>query len=170
MISSRWPRPIGIRASIALIPVCTGWSTPWRLITPLATFSTALVAVVLIAPFPSIALPKAFTTRPTIASPTSTSRILPVGFTSSPSTIFEKSPKIMIPTVSSSKLSATPISPRGNVTISDALRSESPETRAIPSNTSITCPTFWVFWSVWNFSICFLKFSTIVFLLILVIC
>ena len=32
MISSRWPRPIGIIASIALMPVCTGVSTGWRTI------------------------------------------------------------------------------------------------------------------------------------------
>ena len=30
MISSRWPRPIGIMASMALMPVCTGVSTGWR--------------------------------------------------------------------------------------------------------------------------------------------
>ena len=27
MINSRWPRPIGIIASIAMMPVCTGWLT-----------------------------------------------------------------------------------------------------------------------------------------------
>ena len=30
MISSRWPRPIGIIESIALMPVCTGSLTGWR--------------------------------------------------------------------------------------------------------------------------------------------
>ncbi len=30
MISSRWPRPIGIIASIDLIPVCSGSFTVWR--------------------------------------------------------------------------------------------------------------------------------------------
>ena len=30
MISSRWPRPIGIMASIALMPVCSGSLTGWR--------------------------------------------------------------------------------------------------------------------------------------------
>jgi len=34
MISSRWPRPIGMRASTALMPVWTGVSTDWRVITP----------------------------------------------------------------------------------------------------------------------------------------
>ena len=34
MISSRWPRPIGIIASIAFRPVCTGTFTGWRWTTP----------------------------------------------------------------------------------------------------------------------------------------
>src|SRR2546427_765826 len=33
MISSRWPRPIGIIVSMALIPVCTGLSTRCRVMT-----------------------------------------------------------------------------------------------------------------------------------------
>ena len=41
MISSRWPRPIGISASIALMPVWTGVSTDWRTMTPGAIRSTA---------------------------------------------------------------------------------------------------------------------------------
>ena len=39
MISSRWPRPIGTIASIDFRPVCTGWVTDLRAITPGATFS-----------------------------------------------------------------------------------------------------------------------------------
>ena len=34
MISSRWPRPIGTIASMALRPVCTGWLTDLRSMTP----------------------------------------------------------------------------------------------------------------------------------------
>ena len=34
MISSRWPRPIGIIASIALMPVWSGSFTGWRSTTP----------------------------------------------------------------------------------------------------------------------------------------
>src|ERR1043165_5686043 len=30
MISSRWPRPIGVMASMALMPVCSGWLTGSR--------------------------------------------------------------------------------------------------------------------------------------------
>ena len=48
MISSRWPRPIGIIASIALRPVCSGSLTPWRWITPGALNSAGRVSVVLI--------------------------------------------------------------------------------------------------------------------------
>ena len=40
MISSRWPRPIGIIASIAMMPVCTGWLTGLRRMMPGASFST----------------------------------------------------------------------------------------------------------------------------------
>ena len=44
MISSRWPRPIGISASIALMPVWTGVSTLLRTMTPGAMRSTGRVA------------------------------------------------------------------------------------------------------------------------------
>ena len=40
MISSRWPRPIGIIASIAMMPVCTGWPIGRRRMMPGASFST----------------------------------------------------------------------------------------------------------------------------------
>ena len=41
MISSRWPRPIGVMASMALMPVCSGSSTGWRSATPGAVDSTS---------------------------------------------------------------------------------------------------------------------------------
>ena len=47
MISSRWPRPIGISASTALMPVWTGVSTDLRVMTPGAMRSTGRVAVAL---------------------------------------------------------------------------------------------------------------------------
>jgi hypothetical protein len=40
MISSRWPRPMGIMASMAMMPVCTGWLTERRRMMPGAIFST----------------------------------------------------------------------------------------------------------------------------------
>ena len=42
MISSRWPRPMGIMASMALMPVCIGSFTGWRATTPGARRSTGL--------------------------------------------------------------------------------------------------------------------------------
>ena len=45
MISCRWPRPIGIIASIALMPVCSGWRTSWRSITPAACSSSGAALV-----------------------------------------------------------------------------------------------------------------------------
>ena len=50
MISSRWPRPIGIIASIALMPVCSGSFTGWRSTTPGALTRSAGVSVVSIGP------------------------------------------------------------------------------------------------------------------------
>jgi hypothetical protein len=85
MISSRWPRPIGIIESMALIPVCSGSFTGWRLMMPGATTSTFRVAVVLMGPRPSTGRPRASTTRPTIALPTGTSSTRAVRRTSSPS-------------------------------------------------------------------------------------
>ena len=40
MINSRWPRPIGIIASIAMMPVWTGCLTGLRRMMPGASFST----------------------------------------------------------------------------------------------------------------------------------
>ena len=40
MMSSRWPRPMGIIASMAMMPVCMGWSTDLRGMMPGAIFST----------------------------------------------------------------------------------------------------------------------------------
>ena len=85
MISSRWPRPIGTMASMALRPVCTGWSTDWRSMTPGATFSIGELCFVSIGALPSMASPSELTTRPSSASPTGTSRMRPVVLTVAPS-------------------------------------------------------------------------------------
>ena len=47
MISSRWPRPIGIIPSIDLIPVCRGSFTGWRSTTPGALNSSGRNSVVI---------------------------------------------------------------------------------------------------------------------------
>ncbi len=54
MISSRWPRPIGVMASTALIPVCSGWLTLIRLTMPGALISTTRRSSVSIAPPPTL--------------------------------------------------------------------------------------------------------------------
>jgi hypothetical protein len=69
MISSRWPRPIGVMASMALMPVCSGSETGWRPTMPGAWTSMRRVLVDE-GPLPSIGSPSAFTTRPSSASPT----------------------------------------------------------------------------------------------------
>ena len=57
MISWRWPRPIGVMASMALIPVCIGSSTGWRPAIPGAVDSTRRVSLVAIGPLLSIGSP-----------------------------------------------------------------------------------------------------------------
>src|SRR2546426_1060138 len=64
MISSRWPRPIGIMVSIALMPVCIGLSTRLRVITPGTIRSSGSVLVVLIGPLSSSGTPSGLTMRP----------------------------------------------------------------------------------------------------------
>src|SRR6218665_829477 len=58
MMSCRGPRPTGIIASIALIPVCSGSCTLLRCITPGACSSSARRTVAVIAPRASIGVGK----------------------------------------------------------------------------------------------------------------
>ena len=108
MISSRWPRPIGTIESIAFRPVCIGWLTLWRAITPGAIFSIGAVILALIGPLPSIGAPSALTTRPFSSGPIGTSRMRPVHLTVSPSEMCSYSPRMTAPTESRSRLSARP--------------------------------------------------------------
>ena len=75
MISSRWPRPIGVMASIALMPVCSGSSTGWRPAMPGAWISIRRSCVPTSSPRPSIGSPSGLTTRPITPSPTGTERM-----------------------------------------------------------------------------------------------
>src|SRR5215510_7779078 len=142
MISSRWPRPIGTIASIALRPVCTGCDTGWRAITPGATFSMTSVSLALIGPLPSIGWPSEFTTRPSSSGPIGTDRILPVVLTVSPSVMWVYSPRITAPTESRSRLRARPKVFFGNSSISPCITSDRPWMRQMPSVTETTVP--WV--------------------------
>src|SRR5271166_882582 len=162
MISSRWPRPIGISASIALRPVCTGSCTDLRGMMPGAFTSTRRRSELTIGPLPSIGLPSASTTRPSSMSPTGTSTMAPVRCTVSPSRIILSSPNITTPTLSVSRFSAMPRRPApGNSTISPAMQFCRPNTRAIPSPTDSTWPVSATLASVSNAAICFFRISEI---------
>ena len=141
MISSRWPRPIGISASIALRPVAIGSCTDLRGMMPGALTSTRARCSVAIGPLPSIGLPSASTTRPSSPLPIGTSTMARVRLTVSPSPMSRSEPKITMPTLSLSRLSAMPRMPPGNSTISPIWTLSSPWTRAMPSPTERTWPT-----------------------------
>ena len=141
MISSRWPRPIGIIESIALSPVCIGSITGWRWTTPGALCSAARVSVVLMSPLSSSGRPRGSTRRPSNSSPTGISSSLPVRFTVSPSETLSHSPKSTAPTLSSSRLSASPTTSWGSSSISSDMQLSTPWMRAIPSPISSTVPT-----------------------------
>ncbi len=87
MISSRCPQPMGVIASMALTPVCSGCLTGWRPAMPGALDSTGRRSVVTSGPRPSRGLPSGSITRPRTASPTGTLSSRPVLRTSSPALI-----------------------------------------------------------------------------------
>ncbi len=126
MISSRWPRPIGVMASIDLMPVWSGSSTGWRSAMPGAGDSSGQVRSVATGPCSSIGSPSPLTTRPIRASPTGTRSSSPVAVTVSPSSISVYSPRIITPTDDSSRFSAMPFTPFSKDTISPAMSPESP--------------------------------------------
>src|SRR3954452_21202892 len=162
MISSRWPRPMGISASIAFRPVCIGSCTDLRGMMPGALTSTRRCSLATIGPLPSIGLPRPSTTRPSRPGPTGTSTMVPVRETVSPSRIRRSSPKITTPTLSVSRFSAMPRMPaEGNSTISPAITFCRPKTRAMPSPTDRTCPVSATLASVSNAAICFFRISEI---------
>src|SRR6185312_25001 len=162
MISSRWPRPTGISASIAFRPVCIGSCTDLRGMMPGAFTSTRLRCTLVSGPLPSIGTPRPSTTRPSSPLPTGTSTMEPVRWTVSPSRIWRSSPKITTPTLSVSRFSAMPRRPApGNSTISPDMTFCSPNTRAIPSPTDSTCPVSAMLASVSNAAICFFRISEI---------
>src|SRR4051794_37084670 len=141
MISSRWPRPIGIIESIAFRPVWSGSFTGWRWTTPGALNSSGRRSEDSIGPWPSTGFPSGSTMRPISASPTGTLATRPVRRTGSPSLTFSHSPSSAQPTLSSSRLSATPVTPCSNSSISSATALSRPYTRAMPSPTCSTWPT-----------------------------
>src|SRR4051812_31647515 len=141
MISSRWPRPIGIIESIALMPVCSGSTTGWRWTTPGALNSAGRVSEYSISPLPSSGLPSGSTMRPSRPSPTGISSSVPVRLTVSPSTILSQSPNSTAPTLSDSRFRARPVTSCGNSRRSKAMQFSRPWMRAMPSPIDRTVPT-----------------------------
>ncbi len=143
MISSRWPRPIGIIESIALMPVCSGSLTGWRSGTDgeRPSIGRKSLGANLISPLPSTARPSASTTRPHICRPVGTDITRPVVRTVSPSLTLVSLPSSTAPTLSSSRLRATPKMPFPKSSISFIMQSSRPCTRAVPSPTISTVPT-----------------------------
>src|SRR5688500_12538297 len=80
MMSSRWPRPMGIMPSIALRPVWSGSFTGWRATMPGALISIRLRSLELIGPRPSIGWPRAATTAPRSRFPPGPSAMRPARF------------------------------------------------------------------------------------------
>src|SRR5215210_4196837 len=141
MISSRWPRPIGIIASIALMPVWSGSFTGWRWTTPGALTSAGRVSSRLMSPLPSSGRPSGSMMRPSSASPTGISSSRLVRLSVSPSLTCPQGPNRTAPTLSDSRLSARPVTSWGSSSISNDIAFSRPWMRAMPSATDSTVPT-----------------------------
>src|ERR671919_564552 len=141
MISSRWPRPIGIIASIALMPVWSGSFTGWRWTTPGAFTSAGRVSSRLMSPLPSSGRPSGSMMRPSSSSPTGISSRRLVRLTVSPSLTCPQGPNSTAPTLSDSRFSARPVTSCGSSSISNDMQFSRPWMRAIPSATDRTVPT-----------------------------
>jgi len=125
---------------MAFSPVCIGSVTGWRCMTVGAVYSTVRVRVAAMGPFPSVGIPRASTTRPSIASPTGTAAIWPVRSTRSPSRISWSDPMTMHPMESSSRFITMPMTPLANLSSSPARASSNPYTVAMLSPTWMTVP------------------------------
>src|SRR3989344_1703172 len=155
MMSSRWPRPIGIIASIALMPVWSGTETDFRSMTPDDSRSTGIMVTFLKGPLPSTGSPRAFTTRPRSSSLDGTESILPVDLTVMPSFTRDVSPRMTVRTPSSSRLRMRPKrTPEGSIEslrdfpacssnsrTSDITALPRPSMAQTPSPTAVTRPT-----------------------------
>ena len=109
MISWRWPRPMAVMASMALMPVCSGSWTAWRCTTVGACSSRARRPLGARSRRGRRSAGRAgSTTRPRKPSPTGTERISPVRLTCWPSSIAEPSPRMTTPISRTSRFSAMP--------------------------------------------------------------
>ena len=108
MINSLCPLPIGIIESIAKIPVWSGVSTDFLIITLGAKNSTSLYLSTLYGSFPSSTSPNGFTTLPIISSLTPILTGFPVLLAIVPSLTSFSPPNKTHPTLSSSRFIAIP--------------------------------------------------------------
>ncbi len=144
-ISSRWPRPIGIRVSMTLSPVSSGTVTGRRSIISAELRSTGRRSWVGNGPSSSRGRPVGSTTRPISSAPTGTSRTAPLRCTSSPERRCRYSPSSTVPISFSSTVNASPGVPPGKNSTSSLPTPGSPVTRAIPLPREATCPISWLF-------------------------
>ena len=142
IISSRWPRPMGVIASMALIPVCRGCFTGWRDDDARAPGSpSACPRSRREGRGRRSAGPAGRRPGPERPSPTGTERILPVARTSWPSSSPVTSPSTTAPMESSSRLRASAFTPPSSSRISFTATLGSPVMLAMPSPISRMRPT-----------------------------
>ena len=141
MISSRWPRPIGVIASIALMPVCSGSCTGLRPMMPGAWISMRRNCTPTSSPLPSIGSPSALTTRPSTPSPTGTDRMRPVALTVWPSSMpvdvaeHDGADRVLVEVQGETDRAVLELEQLVDGAVGQAV------TRAMPSPTSATRPT-----------------------------
>jgi hypothetical protein len=140
-INSRWPRPMGMSASMTLSPVWSGTVTGARSMMGAAGRSTGRRSLEATGPLPSSGRPSGSMTRPSNPSPTATSMTRPVRWTSSPAWRCQYSPSRTTPISSSSTLNAMPSTSPGNVTSSSKPTPGRPDTLAMPVETLVIVPT-----------------------------
>ena len=140
-INSRWPRPMGMSASMTLRPVWSGTVTGARSMMGAAGRSMGRRSLEATGPLPSSGRPSGSMTRPSNPSPTATSMTRPVRSTSSPACRCQYSPSSTTPISSSSTLNAMPNTPPGNFTNSSKPTPGRPETLAMPVETFVIVPT-----------------------------
>ncbi len=140
-ISSRWPRPIGISASMTMMPVCRGTDTRARSMMGGAGRSMGRRWLEATGPLPSSGPPNGSMTRPISPSPTGTSITRPVRSTSPPACRCSHSPRSTTPISSESTLNAMPYRSPGNFTSSSKPTPGRPETLAMPLETLVIVPT-----------------------------
>ena len=140
-INSRWPRPMGMSASMTLRPVCSGTVTGARSMMGAAGRSIGRRLLEATGTSPSSGRPSGSMTRPSNPSPTATSITRPVRSTSSPAWRCQYSPSSTTPISSSSTLKAMPNTSPGNITSSSKPTPGRPDTLAMPVAMLVIVPT-----------------------------